>query len=126
MWRELKGDAAIIVLLAGGFEIEVGEGDSAHMPGRQIKKSHADDGVVSEFQFATVFEDEKGRFLRRVGIRRGHVVIVILNNYARHGSISYWRDVGSCSGTASVENRGTSVVVGVAVIGVVVVDVIRC
>src|SRR5260370_21301759 len=87
----LKHYAAIIVLLAGGFEIKIGKGDSARMPGRQIKKSHADDGVVFEFQLATIFEDEQSRFLRRVGIGCGGVII--LSDCARHGSISHLPDI---------------------------------
>jgi len=37
-WRELKGDTAIIILLACGLEIEIGERDFAGVSGRQIEE----------------------------------------------------------------------------------------
>ena len=64
----MKRDAAIVVLFAGGIEIEVGERDSARVAEREIKEGCADDGVVSELDLAAVLEHEDGRFLRRFGI----------------------------------------------------------
>jgi hypothetical protein len=45
----LEADAAIVVLLACGFEVEVDEGDFAGVSWSQIEKGRADDGVVPEF-----------------------------------------------------------------------------
>ena len=86
----MKDDAAIVVLLAGGFEIEVGYGDAARVSGRQVEERCADDGVVSNFQFVTVSEDEKRRRLRRLGFCSS--VIGILNGVGRR-DILHWRDV---------------------------------
>ena len=87
----MKSDAAIVVLLACGCEIEVGERDSARVSRRQVKERRADDGVISDFELVTVFEDEKRRSLRRFGIGRG--VLGILNGM-RLGDILHGWDVG--------------------------------
>ena len=70
VWRQLEGDAAIIVQLLRGVNIEIGECDLPGMAGRQIKKSLANDGIVSDFELATVFEHEHSRILRRLRRRR--------------------------------------------------------
>src|ERR1700726_1649894 len=96
IWRNLKRDAAIFVLLAGGFEIEVGERNFVNAAGRQIKEGLALDGVVSKFHLVTILEDQHDRFLRRIGLgirvrSSGKLRRV------RSGNVFYRGDVGSGS-----------------------------
>jgi len=130
--RELKNDAAIVVLLACGLEIEIGESDSARVAGCQIKEGRADDGVVSEFELAAVLKDEESRLLGRFGIGCGVIILICSGILSGVGlrDIFDRRNVGSGTRSATVEDGGTSLVVGVAVVracaraGVVVIIVI--
>lgn len=68
---KLEGDSALVVLLAGGFQVEIDEGDLATVVGRQIVNRLAENGIVRHFQRAAIFEDEKRRRQRRIVICRG-------------------------------------------------------
>jgi len=108
----LKADAAIVVVFAGGFEVEVGEGDSAGVTWREIEEERADDGVVSEFQLVTVFEDEQGGLSRLLGRSCGHVRIA---GRVRRGNRVDRRDVGVFARSATIEDGGPALVVSVIV-----------
>ena len=61
----------IVVLFLCGWKVEIREGDFARMAGSEIVESLTDDGVVVQLDFMTVFEDEGGGRLRRIGDRIG-------------------------------------------------------
>ena len=63
--RQLKTIAEVIVLLRGGFQIEIRDGDLAMMPGRQVVKHVSHHSVILNFYLMAVFEDEHG--LRLIG-----------------------------------------------------------
>ena len=115
-WWELEGDAVGVVLVLGGREVEVGEGDFAGVSGGEIEQGCADDGVVSDFDGVAVFEDESGRFGRGSG--GGRVGVVESSGI----NVSLGRDVGFGAVSAAIEDGGTSLIVGVA--GIVVSFVI--
>ena len=104
----MKADATIVVLLARGLEIKSGERDFADVSGGKIKQSLADDGVVSQFQLATVLENQQGRFLRRIGNRNRSIRRVARVMW---GSIVHRRNVGRGAGSSTVEDGGPALVV---------------
>src|ERR1700688_784502 len=93
IWRNLKRDAAIFVLLAGGIEIEVGQRNLVNTAGRQIKESLVLDGVVSSFHLVTILEDQHDRFLRRIGLGIRVRSICTLRR-VRSGNVFYRGNVG--------------------------------
>ena len=118
----MKRDAAIFILLARGFQIEIGKGNFASVSGRQIKESLADDGVISDFQLVSILEYEDGWLLRRVGIGNGDIRSL---SRVRCGNVSHWRDIGIGAVTAAVEDGGTALIVIIrAVVSVIII--IRC
>ena len=58
--RELEDYAAIVVLFLRGLEVEIGESDLARVAGSQVKERCADDGVISDFEFVAVLENQNG------------------------------------------------------------------
>jgi hypothetical protein len=110
IWRNLKRDAAIFILLAGGLEIEVGERYFVNAAGRQIKERLALDSVVSNFHLVTIFEHKHDRFLRRVGLGGWDRSIGKLRR-VRSGNVFDWGNVGSGSGSAAIENSGTALII---------------
>src|SRR5712691_2452267 len=95
-----------------------------------IVKRLTDDGVVANFQSMTVFENEDGRGLRRFGSGFGaERSVVWLHRSGSHRSASVggawvrWRNVGVASRTAAVEEGGASLIIGVVVILLGVVDI---
>ena len=115
----MKGYAAIIVLLAGSLQIEISERDFAGMTRRQIKNSLAEDGVVSDFQLATIFEYKYGRLRRWLGSLGGGIVPLTGRRWRK---IFDWGNIRAGARSASVENRGTSKVFVIFIfIGVLIV-----
>src|ERR1700687_529795 len=110
IWRNLKRDAAIFVLLAGGLEIEVGQRNFVNAASRQIKECLALDGVVSNFHLVTILEDQHDRFLRRIGLGIRVRSIGKLSR-VRSGNVFYRGNVGSGSRSAAIENCGTALIV---------------
>lgn len=113
----MKADATIVVLLARGLEIKSGERDFADVFGGKIKQSLADDGVVSQFQLATVLENQQGRFLRRIGNHSRSIRRVVR---VKWGSIVHRRNVGRGAGSSTVEDGGTALVVVIPGVGVLI------
>src|ERR1700735_4564907 len=112
-----EDDSVIVVLLLSGGEIEIGQRNFAGMSGCQIEKRFANDRVVDDFNFASVFEDEKRGLLRRLG----RIRVGCLSFWTR---VFHWRNVGVGSRSAPVEDRGTSLIVGIIVgIGICRADV---
>jgi len=109
----LEADAAIVVLLACGFEVKVGEGDFAGVSCSQIEEGRADDGVVPKFHSVTIFEDGEGWRLRRNVFGKSVCV--------RCGNRIHWRDVGVFARSAAIEDSRSALVVSVIVgVGIIV------
>lgn len=116
----MKRDAAIFILPARGLDIEIAQGNFAGVSGRQIKESLADDSVISDFQLTAILEYEKGRRLRRIGIRHGSIVS---RGGVRCGNVSHRGNIGIGAVTAAVEDGRTTLIV---VIRAVVNIILRC
>ena len=58
--RQLKTIAEVIVLLRGGFQIEIRDGDLTMMPGRQVIEHVSHDRVILHFHLMAILEDEDG------------------------------------------------------------------
>ena len=70
---EFKDDASIIILLAGGVEIEFRQRDLTRVTGREIEERGVEDRVVSDFELVSVFEDQKSGLKRSFGLGRRFV-----------------------------------------------------
>src|ERR1700721_1226768 len=92
------------------------------MPRRQIKNSLAEDGVVSDFQLATIFEYKYGRLRRWLGSLGGGIVP---STGRRRRKIFDWGNIRVGARSASVENRGTpKVFVFFIFIGVLIIIIL--
>jgi hypothetical protein len=110
----LEGYAALVVLPSGGLEIQIHDGDLAAVSGREVEQRGAKNGVIGYFDCATVFEDEKRRGQRRIGIYGGGLFLSTLSGVRWRG-ILRWRNVRAFPGAAAIENRRTALVIGVIV-----------
>jgi len=56
--RNAEGDAAVVVGLFGSGEVEVGERNLLRVLRREVPKSLAHDGVITDLLLALIAEDE--------------------------------------------------------------------
>src|ERR1051326_7875226 len=102
--RELEDYAAIIVLLLGGDQVEIGERDFARVSGREIEERGADDGVVPYFKRVAIFKNEDSWILSGLGIGERGIRLAGV----RRGDIFDRRDVGAGALSAAIEDGGSA------------------
>src|ERR1700678_3800073 len=103
------------------------------MTGCEVIESLANDGVVIDIELMTVFEDQDGGGGRRLGVGvevRGGSIFCFRGCCIRAGLLLIWRlgdrgDIGGRARSAAVEDGGTSLIVGIIVVGGAVVEDIR-
>ena len=88
----------IVVFLACGFEIKIGECDPSRVSWRQVEQRSADDCVVTDFELSAIFKDEPGRFLRGIGTGRQ----IGIQSRVRLGCIGDRRNVGAFAISAAI------------------------
>ena len=103
----------LVVLFAGGFQVEIDQGDLATVPRRQIVNGLTENRVVRNLKGPAVFEDEQGRRQRRIGIdrRRFFDVGSVLGWVSRCGGFD-WRYIRLRTRSTSIENSGSALLVG--------------
>jgi hypothetical protein len=109
---QLECYAALVVLLAGRVEIEIGDQDPAAVSGSEIEQCRALDGVVPDFHSPAVFEHEKSGWQRRIGVDRWWIRLDAFWNMGR-SSLLGGRHVRALSLPTPIENRGTALIVSV-------------
>src|SRR5437764_134066 len=55
--RNLEGDAAVVILLAGGFQIEIGQRNLPRVAASQIHQRRTDDGVVPDLDRVAILKN---------------------------------------------------------------------
>jgi hypothetical protein len=119
--RELERYAALVVLLAGGLEIEIHNGDFAAMPGGEVKHRGTEDGVICDFYRATVFEDQKRGRERRIRIYSRSLFLLRPLGSVRGRKFFHRRNVGAFSAAAPIEHGRSTLVVCFIVGGLLLV-----
>src|SRR6266576_814444 len=69
--RQLERYAALVVLFAGGLEVQIPDGEFVTVCGRDVEQRLGEDGVIRDLQRASVFENQERRRQRRIRLDGG-------------------------------------------------------
>ena len=112
LWQ-LERYAALVVLLAGGLEVQIHDGEFVPSSGREVEQRLAKDGVICDFHGAPVLKNQKRRRQRRIRLY-GRSFLPGPFGGVRGRGIFHRGHIRAGAGAAAIEHCRAALVVGVS------------
>src|SRR5581483_5922290 len=107
----IEVDATVIVFFFCGVQVDVGQRDTPWMSRSEIEECRSDDGIVFNIELMAIFKYQRCRWR---GIRCGSGKAALVRGMSGRG-VRFGRDIGTSTGTATIEDGRSALVVGLVV-----------